>query len=243
MYQGSAHAAAMLYRPLMEAAAAANGLNVGGGPGSATAAAGGVAIGNGGGGDINDPNSMADNDQLPASVAGICRQQLINSPCPICGDKISGFHYGIYSCESCKGFFKRTVQNRKNYVCVRGAACPVTIATRKKCPACRFEKCLQRGMKLEGERMGIYYFVYLIYPNLPFLSSDPRGQDARRPIHISVLVHVARVDAVARVDLVGVLGQLLSVVSDGAERPFGRVELQLEWAVPVGARHPADREY
>lgn len=76
----------------------------------------------------------------------------IHSPCPICGDKISGFHYGIFSCESCKGFFKRTVQNRKNYVCIRGGPCPISIATRKKCPACRFEKCLQRGMKLEAIR-------------------------------------------------------------------------------------------
>lgn len=83
---------------------------------------------------------------------GISRQQLINSPCPICGDKISGFHYGIFSCESCKGFFKRTVQNRKNYVCLRGSSCPVTIATRKKCPACRFDKCLNMGMKLEAIR-------------------------------------------------------------------------------------------
>jgi nuclear receptor subfamily 5 group A protein 3 len=73
------------------------------------------------------------------------------SPCPICGDRISGFHYGIFSCESCKGFFKRTVQNRKNYVCLRGASCHVAIATRKKCPACRFDKCLRVGMKLEGE--------------------------------------------------------------------------------------------
>ncbi|XP_030756069.1 nuclear hormone receptor FTZ-F1 beta [Sitophilus oryzae] len=88
---------------------------------------------------------------LPAQP-GISRQQLINSPCPICGDKISGFHYGIFSCESCKGFFKRTVQNRKNYVCLRGAQCPVTVATRKKCPACRFDKCLQCGMKLEAIR-------------------------------------------------------------------------------------------
>jgi len=48
----------------------------------------------------------------------IIRQQLMNSPCPICGDKMSGFHYGIFSCESCKEFFKRTVQNRKNYVCL-----------------------------------------------------------------------------------------------------------------------------
>ncbi|XP_046670810.1 nuclear hormone receptor FTZ-F1 beta isoform X2 [Homalodisca vitripennis] len=87
-----------------------------------------------------------------AAPPGISRQQLINSPCPICGDKISGFHYGIFSCESCKGFFKRTVQNRKNYVCLRGSSCPVTIATRKKCPACRFDKCLNMGMKLEAIR-------------------------------------------------------------------------------------------
>jgi nuclear receptor subfamily 5 group A member 3 len=100
-------------------------------------------------------NEENNNDQQDAGLptaAGISRQQLINSPCPICSDKISGFHYGIFSCESCKGFFKRTVQNRKNYVCLRGASCPVTIATRKKCPACRFEKCLQKGMKLEAIR-------------------------------------------------------------------------------------------
>lgn len=97
-----------------------------------------------------EENNNDQSDQIP--TAGISRQQLINSPCPICGDKISGFHYGIFSCESCKGFFKRTVQNRKNYVCLRGAACPVTVTTRKKCPACRFEKCLQKGMKLEAIR-------------------------------------------------------------------------------------------
>jgi hypothetical protein len=67
-------------------------------------------------------------------------------PCPICGDRISGFHYGIFSCESCKGFFKRTVQNKKNYVCLRGANCQVSITTRKKCPACRFDKCLKMGL-------------------------------------------------------------------------------------------------
>ncbi|XP_015787067.1 nuclear hormone receptor FTZ-F1 beta isoform X1 [Tetranychus urticae] len=80
------------------------------------------------------------------------RQQLLSSPCPICGDRISGFHYGLFSCESCKGFFKRTVQNKKNYVCLRGANCPISINTRKKCPACRFEKCLRMGMKLEAIR-------------------------------------------------------------------------------------------
>ncbi|XP_014242707.1 nuclear hormone receptor FTZ-F1 beta [Cimex lectularius] len=108
------------------------------------------------GGTLDDKYSSMTADLLQHSTGlaspGISRQQLINSPCPICGDKISGFHYGIFSCESCKGFFKRTVQNRKNYVCLRGSSCPVSIATRKKCPACRFDKCLNMGMKLEAIR-------------------------------------------------------------------------------------------
>ena len=63
-------------------------------------------------------------------------------------DRISKINSSIFS----QGFFKRTVQNRKNYVCLRGAGCPVTVATRKKCPACRFDKCLNMGMKLEAIR-------------------------------------------------------------------------------------------
>lgn len=97
---------------------------------------------------------LGDLSQNPLSLGGppgISRQQLLSGPCPICGDRISGFHYGIFSCESCKGFFKRTVQNKKNYVCLRGANCHVSISTRKKCPACRFNKCLRMGMKLEGK--------------------------------------------------------------------------------------------
>ncbi|XP_042876233.1 nuclear hormone receptor FTZ-F1 beta-like isoform X3 [Penaeus japonicus] len=105
--------------------------------------------------DVKDDERLAadlSQHSVIAAQSGITRQQLINSPCPICGDKISGFHYGIFSCESCKGFFKRTVQNKKNYVCMRGSSCPITINTRKKCPGCRFEKCLCMGMKLEAIR-------------------------------------------------------------------------------------------
>ncbi|XP_018355389.1 PREDICTED: nuclear hormone receptor FTZ-F1 beta [Trachymyrmex septentrionalis] len=122
--------------------------------------------------------------RLPSAPSGIStRQQLINSPCPICGDKISGFHYGIFSCESCKGFFKRTVQNRKNYVCLRGAGCPVTVATRKKCPACRFDKCLNMGMKLEAIRedrtrggRSTYQCTY----TLPNLVGSPAGMTSEK---------------------------------------------------------------
>nr|VZH99196.1 unnamed protein product [Spirometra erinaceieuropaei] len=76
-------------------------------------------------------------------------------PCPICGDKISGYHYGIFCCESCKGFFKRTVQNAKRYAChmaTPSSLCEITAASRKKCPACRFVKCLEKGMRMEAIR-------------------------------------------------------------------------------------------
>ncbi|XP_058806300.1 nuclear hormone receptor FTZ-F1 beta isoform X1 [Phymastichus coffea] len=147
------------------------------------AAGPGVAAGDSSDAHLDDQ----DDCRLPSAPSGIStRQQLINSPCPICGDKISGFHYGIFSCESCKGFFKRTVQNRKNYVCLRGAGCPVTVATRKKCPACRFDKCLNMGMKLEAIRedrtrggRSTYQCTYTLPANLmgsPGMSSDKMGQ-------------------------------------------------------------------
>ena len=73
--------------------------------------------------------------------------------CPICGDEISGFHYGTFSCESCKGFFKRTVQNKKMFSChATEGECNITSYNRKRCPACRFSKCLKAGMRVDAIR-------------------------------------------------------------------------------------------
>ncbi|XP_057716827.1 nuclear receptor subfamily 5, group A, member 5 isoform X1 [Corythoichthys intestinalis] len=72
--------------------------------------------------------------------------------CPVCGDKISGYHYGLLTCESCKGFFKRSVQNDKRYTCAEAQSCPMNVAQRKRCPFCRFQKCLAVGMKKEAVR-------------------------------------------------------------------------------------------
>lgn len=78
-------------------------------------------------------------------------RDLIEEMCPVCGDKVSGYHYGLLTCESCKGFFKRTVQNKKVYTCVAERSCHIDKTQRKRCPYCRFQKCLEVGMKLEGE--------------------------------------------------------------------------------------------
>ncbi|KAF7627323.1 hypothetical protein Mgra_00009391, partial [Meloidogyne graminicola] len=89
--------------------------------------------------------------------------------CAICQDKASGLHYGIYTCEGCKGFFKRTVQNKRIYNCCsininlnngkqdninnsRLGNCPMTKEQRNRCQFCRFQKCLQKGMVLEAVR-------------------------------------------------------------------------------------------
>ncbi|XP_006640764.2 steroidogenic factor 1b isoform X1 [Lepisosteus oculatus] len=72
--------------------------------------------------------------------------------CPVCGDKVSGYHYGLLTCESCKGFFKRTVQNNKRYTCAENQDCKIDKTQRKRCPFCRFQKCLTVGMRLEAVR-------------------------------------------------------------------------------------------
>ncbi|XP_076091865.1 nuclear hormone receptor FTZ-F1 beta-like [Mytilus galloprovincialis] len=78
---------------------------------------------------------------------------VVTDPCPVCGDQVSGYHYGIFTCESCKGFFKRTVQNKKVFQCHRNSDCDVMRGNRKKCPACRFAKCMSAGMKIEAVRL------------------------------------------------------------------------------------------
>lgn len=59
----------------------------------------------------------------------------------------------IYSlkCGYFAGFFKRTVQNKKVYSCVDNRSCQIDKSQRKRCPYCRFQKCLSVGMKLEGD--------------------------------------------------------------------------------------------
>lgn len=94
---------------------------------------------------ISGPTTSINSGDLPDTKEGI--EEL----CPVCGDKVSGYHYGLLTCESCKGFFKRTVQNKKVYTCVAERSCHIDKTQRKRCPFCRFQKCLEVGMKLEGE--------------------------------------------------------------------------------------------
>ncbi|XP_056438601.1 retinoic acid receptor RXR-beta-A isoform X2 [Gadus chalcogrammus] len=70
--------------------------------------------------------------------------------CAICGDRSSGKHYGVYSCEGCKGFFKRTVRKDLSYTCRDNKECLVDKRQRNRCQYCRYQKCLAMGMKREA---------------------------------------------------------------------------------------------
>nr|XP_046196655.1 peroxisome proliferator-activated receptor delta-like isoform X2 [Oncorhynchus gorbuscha] len=78
---------------------------------------------------------------------------LINVECRICGDKASGFHYGVHACEGCKGFFRRTIRMKLDYErCER--SCKIQKKSRNKCQYCRFQKCLLLGMSHDAIRYG-----------------------------------------------------------------------------------------
>nr|QOE77677.1 ultraspiracle isoform A [Sitodiplosis mosellana] len=70
--------------------------------------------------------------------------------CSICGDRASGKHYGVYSCEGCKGFFKRTVRKDLTYACREDKNCTIDKRQRNRCQYCRYQKCLICGMKREA---------------------------------------------------------------------------------------------
>nr|XP_028582275.1 oxysterols receptor LXR-alpha [Podarcis muralis] len=78
---------------------------------------------------------------------GPAPKMLGNEVCRVCGDKASGFHYNVLSCEGCKGFFRRSVIKGAQYVCKNGGRCEMDMYMRRKCQECRLRKCHEAGMR------------------------------------------------------------------------------------------------
>uniref|UniRef100_A0A670XS66 RAR related orphan receptor B n=1 Tax=Pseudonaja textilis TaxID=8673 RepID=A0A670XS66_PSETE len=72
----------------------------------------------------------------------------------ICGDKSSGIHYGVITCEGCKGFFRRSQQNNATYSCSRQRNCLIDRTNRNRCQHCRLQKCLALGMSRDAVKFG-----------------------------------------------------------------------------------------
>ncbi|XP_053559060.1 nuclear receptor ROR-beta isoform X2 [Bombina bombina] len=82
------------------------------------------------------------------------RAQIEVIPCKICGDKSSGIHYGVITCEGCKGFFRRSQQNNASYSCSRQRNCLIDRTNRNRCQHCRLQKCLELGMSRDAVKFG-----------------------------------------------------------------------------------------
>nr|ASL70500.1 nuclear receptor [Brachionus rotundiformis] len=76
------------------------------------------------------------------------------SQCRVCGDEASGYHYGVDSCEGCKGFFRRCITQGMNHQCTNNQQCEMTPFSRNSCQFCRLKKCFAVGMSREASRLG-----------------------------------------------------------------------------------------
>ncbi len=94
---------------------------------------------------------VGDGSSSSSSGAGAVRSAA-SLLCAVCGDNAACQHYGVRTCEGCKGFFKRTVQKSAKYVCLADKSCPVDKRRRNRCQFCRFQKCLAVGMVKEVVR-------------------------------------------------------------------------------------------
>lgn len=89
-----------------------------------------------------------------------CSHEPLEFPsCRVCGKKSTGIHFGVYSCEACKTFFRRSYLRSSPYKCDKGGDCLIDAEKQngsRACPACRLEKCQELGMSKDGVKQGRY---------------------------------------------------------------------------------------
>ena len=129
--------------------------------------------------------------------------------CAVCGDNAACQHYGVRTCEGCKGFFKRTVQKNAKYVCLADKNCPVDKRRRNRCQFCRFQKCLAVGMVKEVVRTDGLKGRRGRLPTKPRSNQDPPPSPPVAMITSLVRAHVESTPKLESLDYSQVIDILL----------------------------------
>ena len=89
---------------------------------------------------------MPENGKKRRAPTALCREcGVCTAPAP------DHLHFGGHCCYSCRAFFRRTIERmeRMDIVCRTGDNLCEVNENSKSCSSCRYQKCLEIGMKRE----------------------------------------------------------------------------------------------
>jgi hypothetical protein len=113
------------------------------------------------------------NDSRHNNSNGQGTPELKDKICQVCSDAASGYHYGVYSCEGCKAFFKRSTQGvMPSYVCPAVNTCTIDKQRRKSCQSCRLMKCFNVGMTKTSKFFSLFSFKNSIFSKFKKFSNS-----------------------------------------------------------------------
>ncbi|CEF64850.1 Nuclear hormone receptor, ligand-binding, core domain and Zinc finger, nuclear hormone receptor-type domain and Steroid hormone receptor family and Nuclear hormone receptor, ligand-binding domain and Zinc finger, NHR/GATA-type domain-containing protein [Strongyloides ratti] len=105
--------------------------------------------------DLSESTTSSSNDNSTTSSSPDSTLAKTTFLCQVCSDKASGFHYGVFACEGCKGFFRRSIQQKIQYrPCSKSQQCAIVRNNRNRCQYCRLQKCIAVGMSRDAVRFG-----------------------------------------------------------------------------------------